>query len=91
MGSFLVMVEHLHDVVDGAEGMCLFAKVLCETGCAFRSVRHKLSCSLGHINLYTSDSVNFSVVGCLRPSRFPMVLLVRNATFKSARLNMLVM
>ena len=33
VGSFLVEVQHLHNVVYGAEGMSTFIKVLCISGC----------------------------------------------------------
>jgi hypothetical protein len=32
MGSFPLVMQHLHDTVDGAKGMCLFMEVLCEAG-----------------------------------------------------------
>jgi hypothetical protein len=32
VGAFLVVVQYLHDVVDGAEGVSFFEEVLCEAG-----------------------------------------------------------
>jgi len=33
VGSFLVVLRHLHNVVYVTEGMCFFIKVFCENGC----------------------------------------------------------
>jgi hypothetical protein len=33
VGSFFVVLQHLHSVVYGAERMCFFIKVFCEAGC----------------------------------------------------------
>jgi hypothetical protein len=63
MGSFCVVLQYLHDVVNGAKGLSLFVKVLCKSGhykmlacvhCAvlwriFQSVRHTLCFSEGKL------------------------------------------
>jgi hypothetical protein len=32
VGAFLVVMQYVHDVVDGAERVCFIKKVLCEAG-----------------------------------------------------------
>ena len=46
---------------------------------------------LGQVSLYTPDSEYLSGAGCLWASKFPIVFLVRNATFSSVFLNRFVM
>ena len=45
----------------------------------------------GQVSLYTPDNENLSGAGLVCESRFPTVLLVRNAILRSVRLSTLVM
>ena len=89
MGSFLVMVYHLLKVVNETEGMCLFVKVLCKTG----RVAIVIERFIVFIVTYRKATTGLSDVYFVAvwaggrvpiPSRFPMVLLVRDVIFSSA-------